>query len=58
MGKYYLSADGPDRASAATHERHMKLLNAGFRVFNLVWADLFRAEPFRKIKAELASLRG
>ncbi|WP_228282729.1 hypothetical protein [Brevibacterium atlanticum] len=58
VGKYYLNAGGPDRASSANHERHMKLLNAGFRVFNLVWADLFRAEPFRQIKAVLTALGG
>src|SRR5699024_1434186 len=58
VGKYYLSTDGPDRASAANHERHMRLLNAGFRVFNLVWADLFRAEQFKQIKAVLTALGG
>lgn len=56
LGKYYLAENGPDRASAKNHERHMKLLNSGLRVFNLVWADLFRAQPFRRIKAELDAL--
>lgn len=56
VGKYYLNDAGPDRASSANHERHMKLLNAGYRVFNLVWADLFRASEFAKIKAAIAEL--
>lgn len=54
VGKYYLNAAGPDQASSANHERHMKLLNAGYRVFNLVWADLFRTSEFAKIRASLA----
>ena len=54
VGKYYLNAAGPDQASSANHERHMKLLNAGYRVFNLVWADLFRTSEFAKIRAALA----
>nr|WP_246475946.1 hypothetical protein [Brevibacterium renqingii] len=37
VGKYYLNEKGPDRASSENHERHMRLLNAGFRIFNLVW---------------------
>lgn len=56
VGKYFLSDGSPDRASAKNHERHMKLLNSGLRVFNLVWADLFRAQPFRRIRAELDAL--
>lgn len=58
VGKYYLSEKGPDRASIENHERHMRLLNAGFRVFNLVWADLFRAREFKRISAEIANLGG
>lgn len=54
VGKYYLNNAGPDRASSENHERHMKLLNAGYRVFNLVWADLFRAREFTKIRAAIA----
>ncbi|SMX81104.1 hypothetical protein BSP239C_01412 [Brevibacterium sp. 239c] len=54
VGKYYLNAAGPDQASSANHERHMKLLNAGYRVFNLVWADLFRTSEFARIRAALA----
>ncbi|WP_193071745.1 MULTISPECIES: hypothetical protein [unclassified Brevibacterium] len=54
VGKYYLNAAGPDQASSANHERHMKLLNAGYRVFNLVWADLFRTSEFVRIRAALA----
>lgn len=56
LGKYFLNEGGPDRASAKNHERHMKLLNSGLRVFNLVWGDLFRAQPFMEIKAELKAL--
>ncbi|WP_240372989.1 hypothetical protein [Brevibacterium zhoupengii] len=56
VGKYYLNDAGPDRASSENHERHMKLLNAGYRVFNLVWADLFRASEFIKIRAAIADL--
>lgn len=56
LGKYFLNEGGPDQASAKNHERHMKLLNSGLRVFNLVWGDLFRAQPFRQIKAELDAL--
>lgn len=54
VGKYYLNEAGPDRASSENHERHMKLLNAGYRVFNLVWADLFRVNEFARIKAAIA----
>lgn len=54
VGKYYLNEAGPNQASSENHERHMKLLNAGYRVFNLVWADLFRASEFAKIKAAIA----
>lgn len=56
VGKYYLNENGPDRASSENHERHMKLLNAGYRVLNLVWADLFRAREFKRIKAVLDEL--
>ncbi|WP_193096370.1 hypothetical protein [Brevibacterium sp. FME17] len=31
-------------------------LNAGFRIFNLVWADLFRVRGFKRIKAVLDEL--
>lgn len=54
LGKYYLNADGPDRASKDNHKRHMKLTNAGYTVFNLVWADLFRDELFVAIKQRIA----
>lgn len=56
VGKYYLNEAGPDQASSENHERHMKLLNAGYRVFNLVWADLFRVSEFARIKATIAQL--
>lgn len=57
LGKYYLNADGPDRASKENHKRHMGLTNAGFTVFNLVWADLFRDEVFVSIKKRIAESR-
>ena len=56
VGKYFMGRNSPDEASKKNHERHMKLLNAGFRIFNLVWADLFRPHEFIKIKAELDTL--
>lgn len=56
LGKYYLSESGPDQASSENHERNMKLLNAGFRVFNLVWADLFRVQEFKRTKVVLGAL--
>lgn len=57
LGKYYLSEDGPDRASKDNHTRHMRLTNAGFTVFNLVWADLFRNEMFLAIKSHISESR-
>ncbi|MCU4295701.1 hypothetical protein D3I60_01145 [Brevibacterium permense] len=56
VGKYFMGRNNPDEASRKNHERHMKLLNAGYRIFNLVWADLFRPHEFIKIKAELDTL--
>ncbi|SMX78955.1 hypothetical protein BAUR9175_01720 [Brevibacterium aurantiacum] len=35
----------------------MRLANAGFTVFNLVWADLFRSEMFTAIKKHIAESR-
>ncbi|WP_231443460.1 hypothetical protein [Brevibacterium zhoupengii] len=57
LGKYYLNESGPDRASRDNHARHMRLTNAGFTVFNLVWADLFRSEMFTAIKKHIAESR-
>lgn len=57
LGKYYLNAAGPDRASKDNHKRHMKLTNAGYTVFNLVWTDLFRDELFVAIKKRIAESR-
>ncbi len=56
VGKYYLNDNGPDRASKANHERHMRLRNAGLLVFDLVWADLFRPREFMKIRSALDAL--
>lgn len=56
VGKYFMGRNSPDAASKKNHERHMRLLNAGFRVFNLVWADLFQPREFIKIKAVLDTL--
>lgn len=57
LGKYYLNENGPDRASKDNHARHMRLANAGFAVFNLVWADLFRSDMFSAIKKHIAESR-
>lgn len=57
LGKYYLNENGPDRASKDNHARHMRLTNAGFTVFNLVWADLFRDDMFTAIKKHIAESR-
>lgn len=57
LGKYYLNENGPDRASKDNHTRHMRLTNAGFTVFNLVWADLFRTEMFLTLKSHIAERR-
>ena len=56
VGKYFLNEKGPDQASQENHRRHMGLLNAGYRVFNLVWGDLFRTREFIRIKNELAAM--
>lgn len=56
VGKFFMGRNSPDEASKKNHDRHMKLLNAGYRIFNLVWADLFRPHEFIKIKAELDAL--
>lgn len=50
VGKYYLHPDGPDAAAKANHQRNMNLLNAGYRVFNLTFGDLFRPKMFAEIK--------
>lgn len=57
LGKYYLNENGPDRASKDNHARHMRLTNAGFTVFNLVWADLFPSDMFSAIKKHIAESR-
>ena len=50
VGKYYLNPEGPDQAAKASHQRNMDLLNAGYRVFNLSFGDLFRPKIFADIK--------
>lgn len=57
LGKYYLNENGPDSASKDNHTRHMRLSNAGFTVFNLVWADLFRRDMFVAIKRHITESR-
>ncbi|GAA1861296.1 hypothetical protein GCM10009813_23070 [Brevibacterium marinum] len=57
LGKYYLNENGPDRASKDNHARHMRLTNAGFTVFNVVWADLFRNDMFVTIKNHIGGRR-
>ena len=50
VGKYYLNPKGPDEAAKKSHQRNMNLLNAGYRVFNLSFGDLFRPKVFADIK--------
>lgn len=50
VSKYYMHPNGPDEAARASHQRNMDLVNAGFRVFNLTFGDLFRPKIFAQIK--------
>ena len=50
LGKHYLNPEGPDDAAKKSHQRNMNLLNAGYRVFNLSFGDLFRPKIFADIK--------
>lgn len=50
VGKYYMHPNGPDKAARENHQRNMDLINAGFRVFNLTFGDLFRPKIFAQIK--------
>lgn len=50
LGKFYLDPQGPDEAAKASHQRNMDLLNAGLKVFNLSFGDLFRARTFTAIR--------
>lgn len=50
LGKFYLNPHGPDEAAKLSHQRNMDLLNAGFKVFNLSFGDLFRPRIFAAIK--------
>ncbi|WP_157691441.1 hypothetical protein [Brevibacterium sandarakinum] len=50
VGKYYMHPKGPDQAARENHQRNMNLVNAGFRVFNLTFGDLFRPNIFAQIK--------
>lgn len=50
VGKYYMHPDGPDAATRQNHQRNMNLVNAGFKVFNLTFGDLFRPQIFEQIK--------
>ena len=50
VGKFYLNPHGPDEAAKLSHQRNMDLLNAGFKVFNLSFGDLFRPRIFAAIK--------
>lgn len=55
VGKYYMSPSGPNDAARENHQRNMNLVNAGFRVFNLTFGDLFRPQIFAQIKWAIAS---
>lgn len=50
VGKYYMHPNGPNAAARENHQRHMNLVNAGFKVFNLTFGDLFRPNIFAQIK--------
>ncbi|WP_166973554.1 hypothetical protein [Brevibacterium atlanticum] len=50
VGKYYMHPDGPNAAARQNHQRNMNLVNAGFKVFNLTFGDLFRPKIFEQIK--------
>ncbi|GAA1864549.1 hypothetical protein [Brevibacterium marinum] len=56
VGKYYMHPKGPDAAARANHQRDMNLVNAGFRVFNLTFGDLFRPTIFAQIKWAITSV--
>ncbi|MDN5806556.1 MAG: hypothetical protein L0I80_02140 [Brevibacterium sp.] len=55
IGKYYMHPSGPDDAARENHQRNMNLVNAGFRVFNLTFGDLFRPQIFAQIKWAITS---
>lgn len=55
VGKYYMHPSGPDDAARENHQRNMNLVNAGFRVFNLTFGDLFRPNVFAQISWAITS---
>lgn len=57
VGKYYMHPNGPDDAARENHQRNMNLVNAGFRIFNLTFGDLFRPQIFAQIKWAITSVR-
>lgn len=55
VGKYYMDPNGPNSAARENHQRNMNLVNAGFRVFNLTFGDLFRPKIFAQIEWAITS---